>query len=334
MKAPAAPENEAARLRHLRSLRVLDTLPEERFDRLTRLAKRIFGVPIALVSLVDANRQWFKSSQGLDATETPRDISFCGHAILADNIFQIPDARTDERFADNPLVTGAPGIRFYAGRPLSVGDDMRVGTLCLIDVKPRDFSDEDQALLQDLAHMVEEELLSLHTATMDSLTGLSNRRGFEILSRMVLESSQRLRQPVTLLMLDIDKFKEINDTHGHAEGDVALAAFGDVLRRALRDTDVLARLGGDEFVALLSNAGNDETAVVLNRLQQELNTENERGGHVFALHSSVGRATAAAGEPTTLDHLLKIADDAMYENKRSRRAARPTQKNDDDWNWL
>ncbi|ALM86077.1 diguanylate cyclase [Bordetella sp. N] len=334
MKAPAAPENEAIRLRHLRALRVLDTLPEERFDRLTRLAKRMFGVPIALVSLVDANRQWFKSRQGLDATETPRDVSFCGHAILADKIFEIPDARADERFADNPLVTGNPGIRFYAGLPLSVGDDMRVGTLCLIDVKPRELSEEDQTLLQDLAHMVEEELLSLHTATMDSLTGLSNRRGFEILSRMVMESCQRLRQPVTLLMFDIDKFKEINDTHGHAEGDQALATFGDVLRRALRDTDVLARLGGDEFVALLSNAGNDETTVILDRLQQELTKENERGGRAYALHSSVGRATAAAGDATSVESLLKVADAAMYENKRSRRAQRPSRNDSDDWNWL
>lgn len=120
MQKPAKPLDEATRLDTLRALNILDTLPEERFDRLTRLAKRLFGVPIALVSLVDEDRQWFKSCQGLHASETSRDISFCGHAILGDDIFLIPNAAADERFHDNPLVTDEPHIRFYAGCPLTV----------------------------------------------------------------------------------------------------------------------------------------------------------------------------------------------------------------------
>src|ERR1700752_1549332 len=115
MLTPALPADENTRLDTLRALNILDTSPEERFDRLTRLAKRLFGVPIALVNLVDADRQWFKSCVGLSATETPRDISFCGHAILGDDILLVPDAGVDERFHDNPLVTGDPNIRFYAG---------------------------------------------------------------------------------------------------------------------------------------------------------------------------------------------------------------------------
>ena len=108
MKKPDIPADEQERLRALQSLGILETESEERFDRLTRMARRMFGVPIALVSLVDAERQWFKSRVGLDAGETPRDISFCGHTILGDEIFVIEDARADVRFADNPLVTGAP----------------------------------------------------------------------------------------------------------------------------------------------------------------------------------------------------------------------------------
>ena len=118
MKSPDIPLNESTRIKALVDLNILDTIEEERFDRLTRLAKQLFGVEIALVSLVDTNRQWFKSKQGLAACETGRDISFCGHVILEQDIFHIPNALEDARFADNPLVIGAPNIRFYAGAPL------------------------------------------------------------------------------------------------------------------------------------------------------------------------------------------------------------------------
>ncbi|NND64743.1 MAG: GAF domain-containing protein, partial [Gammaproteobacteria bacterium] len=129
--APAIPSDEKARIEALHSLNILDTETEERFDRLTRLAKRMFDVDIALVSLVDVNRQWFKSCQGLDASETPRDISFCGHAILGEDAFVIPDAVKDDRFKFNPLVTGEPFIRFYAGIPLRYADGSKLGTVCL-----------------------------------------------------------------------------------------------------------------------------------------------------------------------------------------------------------
>jgi GAF domain-containing protein len=133
MESPDIPSNEEHRLATLRSLGILDTSHEERFDRVTRMSKRLFDVPIALVSLVDESRQWFKSSAGLDTLETPRDIAFCGHAILDENIFHVPDATKDPRFADNPLVTGPPDIRFYAGRPLHAPNGDRMGTLCIID---------------------------------------------------------------------------------------------------------------------------------------------------------------------------------------------------------
>jgi len=158
MKKPEIPLNEAIRLDALRALNILDTPGEERFDRITRVARRHFNVPIALVSLIDTGRQWFKSRQGLDASETPRDISFCGHAILSNNIFNIPNALKDERFVDNPLVTGPPGIRFYAGAPLHAPGDQRIGTLCIIDDKPREFSSDELTVLRDLADFVEAEL--------------------------------------------------------------------------------------------------------------------------------------------------------------------------------
>lgn len=159
MKPPIFPENEFQRLEALYGLNILDTPAEAGFDRLTRIAQRYFKVPTALVSLVDANRQWFKSRQGLEATETPRNISFCGHAILEDAILYIPNALEDARFSDNPLVIGPPHIRFYVGAPLSVADGSKVGTLCIMDTEPRTLNAEDFDVLRDLADCVEQELM-------------------------------------------------------------------------------------------------------------------------------------------------------------------------------
>ncbi|MSN26812.1 MAG: PAS domain S-box protein [Geobacter sp.] len=158
MLEPAIPINEAARLHALRSLNILDTPAEERFDRYTRLAQQILQTPIVLISLIDDKRQWFKSRQGLDATETPRDISFCGHAILGEELFCVPDAAADPRFADNPLVTGAPDIRFYAGAPLALDGGERIGTLCAIDRVPRELSAGQRTALIDLARCIVDEL--------------------------------------------------------------------------------------------------------------------------------------------------------------------------------
>jgi PAS domain S-box-containing protein len=154
-------DDEAHRLQVLFNLDILDTPAEERFDRLTRLASRLFNVPIALVSLVDANRQWFKSRQGLAVAQTDRSASFCSHAIQQDKVMVVEDALRDPRFVENPLVTGAPGIRFYAGSPLAAPDGTRVGTLCLIDRAPRTFSEEEAMALRDLAAIVANELAAV-----------------------------------------------------------------------------------------------------------------------------------------------------------------------------
>jgi phosphoribosyl 1,2-cyclic phosphodiesterase/GAF domain-containing protein len=156
--AAAPPPDEDRRLQALHGLRLLDTPAEERFDRYTRIAAGLFDVPIALVSLVDHDRQWFKSRHGLDATESPRDTAFCAHAILARSVMQVPDALQNPRFADNPLVVGPPRVRFYAGAPLSAADGSRVGTLCLIDRRPRELGSQQIGLLRDLADLVEAEL--------------------------------------------------------------------------------------------------------------------------------------------------------------------------------
>lgn len=245
MQSPEIPEDDDLRVGALHALKVLDTPVEERFDRLTRLAKRLFGVPIAVVSLVDANRQWFKSCLGLDASETSRDVSFCGHAILGDDIFLVPDASADPRFNDNPLVTGEPNIRFYAGCPLTVSNGSKLGTLCIIDRIPRTFDEEDLKLLKDLALMAEQELAAVQIATMDYLTMLSNRRGFDTLSMHALGLCRRLKRPASLIYFDLDNFKPINDRFGHPAGDRALVEFAHLLKQTFRESDVVGRVGGD-----------------------------------------------------------------------------------------
>ncbi|OAE12451.1 diguanylate cyclase [Pseudomonas simiae] len=319
MIIPGKPSNEDDRIQMLQDLNVLDTAPEERFDRLTRLAKRLFDVPIALVSLVDKDRQWFKSCVGLSVTEMPRDVSFCGHAILKNEMLLVPDARQDERFWDNPLVTGKPYIRFYAGYPLTVPNDYKIGTLCLIDFKPRHFDAEDYALLRDLAGMAEQELVAIQMASIDELTWISNRRGFMTLAQHALGACQRHEKSATLLFFDLIDLKKINDLYGDAEGDNALKTFADVLRIAFRESDVVGRLGGDEFVVLLTGSSQVETAAVMARLKELLEESNATLHRGYAIRFSVGQIEYHRERHTSVEDLLAHADRVMYEHKQSLR---------------
>ncbi len=152
------PRDERERINDLRSYQILDTPPEQEFDEITRLARNALGVPVALISFVDDDRQWFKSRDGLDATETPREWAFCAHAILDDDVLVVPDATRDPRFAGNPLVTQDPAIRFYAGAPLITPSGNKLGTLCVIDSQPRELNDQQRLALIGLADMAMRQL--------------------------------------------------------------------------------------------------------------------------------------------------------------------------------
>lgn len=319
MEKPPIPKNEGERLSALHALKILDTPHEERFDRVTRMARRMFGVPIALVSLVDENRQWFKSCDGLSASETSREVSFCGHAILTKEVFVIENALADERFRDNPLVAGEPKIRFYAGCPLMTLAGQAVGTLCIIDREPREFPPEDVEILRDLAGMVERELAAIQLAIIDDLTKISNRRGFQVLARYSLELCARQMFPASLVFLDLDRFKAINDTHGHAEGDRVLTLFADQMKQTFRNSDVFARLGGDEFVVLMTNAASSETLALIERFRSSLQQRCRDEDLPYEIGFSTGVVAYDPVRHASVDDMLNEADALMYEDKAARR---------------
>jgi diguanylate cyclase (GGDEF)-like protein len=320
---PLLPHDETRRLQTLHSLNILDTHKEDRFDRVTRLASRLFRVPIALISLVDRNRQWFKSCQGLDVTQTAREISFCGHAILQDDVFVVENAMADARFRDNPLVTGDPQIRFYAGCPLRAPGGSRVGTLCIIDRVEREFPAEDAAMLRELADMVEEELFAMTLAATDELTKIPNRRGFRVIAEHVLPICRRHGHPAYLAVFDLNGFKKINDQFGHEAGDRALAAFATILLKTFRDSDVVARLGGDEFGVLLAGAGDSGLTVGLQRLEKAVLAHNEGADATNRLAFSVGTAAFDPLRHPGTDDLLREADENMYADKQRRKGMAP-----------
>ena len=244
MKLAGLHPDEQRRLQSLRSSGLLNSGKEERFDRLTRLARSLYNLPVASISLVGEDLLHIKSCAGLDVDTVPRDISFCAHTILQTDPLIVNDMQQDERFHDNPLVIEAPFIRFYAGYPVQLPDGATVGSFCLMDHQPRSFSAHEMQILSDLAAIVEDEFKVLDAATSDELTGLFNRRGFLTLAEYALLTAQRRHEPVSLAFVDLDRFKHINDTWGHEEGDRALIAIADLMKAAFRESDILARQGG------------------------------------------------------------------------------------------
>lgn len=310
---------ETERLAIVNELELLYSPPEESFDRIVRLVQNIFDIPIALVSLMDANRQWHKACVGLPRESVDRQHSFCRVPVESGVPLIVPDATLDPRFAVNAFVAGDPFIRFYAGIPLRIAPGAVVGTLCAIDRKPRPFTERDFAILRDLARIAEDEIELRRHADVDVLTDALSRRAFKQLGGRLVQVQPSRHSPVSAIMLDIDHFKAINDTYGHAVGDTVLTAIAARCRAQLRGNDLFGRLGGEEFAILLPQTGSDGAMVVAEKLRQSIReTPIVAGDNQLHVTASFGIATAEMNFPS-LDHLLAAADSALYGAKASGR---------------
>jgi diguanylate cyclase (GGDEF)-like protein len=300
------------RLKTLYDYCVLDSGREQQFDDLVLLAARVFEVPIALISLVDVDRLYFKSAIGLNAQEAPLEHSFCVKAIRHDGVFVVPDTTKDARFADNPLVVNAPHHRFYAAAPLIAPNGSALGTICVIDSKPRALTSAQAESLTILARQVVAQLELRLQSARDPLTGLVHRRYMEETLAGLLFRARRRSLPLSALMLDIDDFRRLNTSAGHSAGDAVLKSLGQLLLRNVRREDVACRYGGDEFVLILP-----EMAAPIAQRRAEALREQLRQLRVEARGKPIGPLTASIGvasypsQGDTPQTLLSAAEQAL-----------------------
>ncbi len=318
--------DEDARISALHRLQVLDTPVEAPFEHIVTLVRTVLKVPIATVTLVDRERQWFKAQRGLDQTETPRSISFCTHTIQQRDPLIVKDAHLDARFRDNALVVGPPHIRSYVGIPLQTPDGYNIGSLCAMDVVERSFRPEDIAVLTSFAAVVCNELELRMIANVDQLTGALTRRGFIEQAERELERTRRHSRPAALVLFDLDHFKSVNDTFGHAGGDKVLQQVGMIAEMALRPSDRLGRIGGEEFALLLPETDNDQAIVVAERLRQMIASNAVKMDDARAAHASASFGIAALErEMGSVPAWMAAADLMLYQAKTAgRNCVRPT----------
>ncbi|NML10669.1 sensor domain-containing diguanylate cyclase [Sphingobium sp. AR-3-1] len=314
----AISNDEPGRIAALQRYEILDTPVEGAFDKVTNLVRALFGVPISAVSLIDKDRQWFKSIAGLDVSATPRSIAFCDHTIRQDEPLVITDAREDPRFRDNPLVTGDPGIRSYAGVPLRTPDGYNIGSLCAIDTRARDFPPEQMEILKGLAPIVVEQMELRLLAERDHLSGALTRRAFvaEIDKRIAL--FVRHQRPAALILLDIDRFKRINDSYGHPVGDRVIEAVAARCASLSRPSDSLGRIGGEEFGLLLPETSEADALAAARRFCAAIEDLCIPHDPPLRVTASFGVAAIGPGRMTSHDWLA-TADAALYAAKRNGR---------------
>lgn len=286
MQQPEPHPQESRRQKALRAMNVLDTPIEERFERITRSARQLLRMPIAAISLVDAARQWFKSVQGLELCETSREDSFCGHAVLTDSLFVVPDARKDPRFADNPLVTGDPWIRFYAGCPITAANGLPVGTLCVVDRKPRRFGAKKEALLRALARTAECKLRSRmpgaaqrelvealpqgrHNA-LDTLTRLWGRAAILDILEREFEHARRSGTGIGTIIVNVDGRDRIDGSLGFEATDTVVRKTARRLLKTVRPNDALGRFGAGEFLGVIATSDRAELAAIAQRMRARI----------------------------------------------------------------
>lgn len=338
------PDNEAERLKSLRNLGILDTPAEERFDRITRFANLILGTPISLISLVDSDRQWFKSAQGIETKETSRDTSFCAHAIIEEKTFFVEDATKDERFRNNPLVTGAPHIRMYAGHPIELDKGLRVGTLCVIDRQPRQLSERETAILQHLAAWVKTELKNIELekavkllevkASMSHQKTVSQEKLYEFFNSLTLiDPDLRLPNTVYLNLYLTQEIARMRFSQFHiAAMAVAVDNLGQYERvyggpaamSALRSVaEVIAdfpkwprgmtfRYSRDRFIVVLPQRNREEAVTIAEKIKDKIHEHflKKKSEYPSEMTISCGISSMPAASGAT-DRLIAKAIEAL-----------------------
>lgn len=321
---PQVASREEARLFTLADYGLLEASPDATLDRLIGLARQLLDTPIAAFSVLDGNNQYFRSSAGLGIRQTPREHSFCAHAVDQQSPLVVSDTHLDSRFRQNPLVTGEPCIRSYAGIPVKAPNGVVVGAMCVIDQRPRQFSELQLAALDDIRLLIEETLLLRSTSLTDPLTGLYNRRHLEHVMSREWRRAYRHLLPLSVLLIDIDHFKRYNDAYGHLAGDDCLKQVARLVSaQAKRAADLAARFGGEEFLLLLPETPPEGAREIADHLLERVRADAipHAGTPTGALTLSIGGAVAESFDDLNRGerHLLGAADRALYATKRGNR---------------
>lgn len=343
MRAPI-PTNETARLQALHELRVLDTASDDRFDEIVRLAAQLCNAPMAAINLIDGDRQWTMARVGRHPMHTPRGMAFCAHTIMDDEVMVVADAAADDRFRNSDLVVGDPHVRFYAGAPLLSSDGQALGALCVLDHAPRSIepwqADVLRMLARQAAGLMRLDALEgdhggalddLDTArrnlsflaTHDALTGLLNRQALVATLETLAAANRALTVTTAVVLVDLDHFKDINDSSGHEAGDRVLVTIADRIHLGARGDDIVARLASDQFVVVIPNASQLGPESLARRLLQSIAVPVEFQGRSVSVTASIGIARWG-DEVATVDELMRNVDAAMVDAKtegRNRYAA-------------
>jgi diguanylate cyclase (GGDEF)-like protein len=312
MKDIIRPYDEEERLEALKKLNILSGESEERFDRITRIAQRMFAVPMADFSIIDADRQRFKSCYGLNGDSIPRDIAMANYAILKNDIFVVPDTMADDRFAGNPLVVSQPKIRFFASYPIHSKGGYRVGALSIADREPRGLSAHDQSVFRDLAEMIENELSFMEASQFDRYTQMSINDGFFNIAEQSLRVCERQKNPAVAVVFDVKKKINVPDLDSDFEKDKHVKVFANQLRHFFRKSDVVGRLGSEEFTALLVNARSEHVDEIVRKLQTSIDIYNSESGGRHQVTFSHAIAEFDPEHPVTSNALVQMANRALH----------------------
>ncbi|MFT6914518.1 MAG: diguanylate cyclase (GGDEF)-like protein [Motiliproteus sp.] len=331
-------DNEEQRLTELHSYRILDTPRDGMFDNICEIASYIFKTPIAIVSLVDRDRIWFKSTHGINIKQIDREPGLCASAIIKNEAYVIKDARIDPRTLTNSLVSEKFGLQFYAAAPLTTSNNLNLGTICVIDFKPREVTTEEINCLSQLAQIVinqmelrianrkisklHKELFMAHTllknnASKDALTGILNRGSLD----QILEKIDSIEDSITgtaIAMIDIDDFKNINDIYGHHVGDEVIKAVSNRITKVIRNGDYFGRYGGEEFQVIMQQADSDSAKLLANRIVKVISAKPYIIDDLsLAVTVSVGVSVCNELTVHSTDELSILADKALYDAKKA-----------------